>query len=83
MVFLEVVFVSGVRRAAGIFASQTRRFSAAILGGLQRKATQYASKKAARAVCNACENDFFYSIRSKISSLRSMPPSLSAGPRER
>ncbi len=49
----------------------------------QGKATQYASKKAARAECDGCENDFFYSIRSKISSLRSMPPSLSAGPRER
>ena len=46
----------------------------------QGKATQYASKKAARAEYNG---DFFYSIRSKISSLRSMPPSLSAGPRER
>ena len=37
---------------------QARRFSAAILGGLQGKATQYASKKTARAVCNDYENGF-------------------------
>ena len=40
------------------FCPQTRRFSAAILGGLQGKATQYASKKTARAVCNDYENGF-------------------------
>jgi hypothetical protein len=40
------------------FCSQTRRFSAAILSGLQGKATQYAGKKAVRAVCNAYENGF-------------------------
>ncbi|MFR3584720.1 MAG: hypothetical protein ACLTV3_00455 [Faecalibacterium prausnitzii] len=43
---------------ARIFAPQTRQFSAAILGGLQGKSTQYASKKTAQAVCNAYENGF-------------------------
>ena len=43
-----------------IFAPQARRFSAAILGGLQGKATQYASKKAIQAGCNAYENGFWY-----------------------
>ena len=35
------------------FCPQTRRFPAAILGGLQGEATPYASKKTAQAVCNA------------------------------
>jgi hypothetical protein len=43
---------------ARIFAPQTRQFSAAILGGLQGKSTQYAGKKTAQAVCNAYENGF-------------------------
>ena len=40
------------------FYPQTRRFSAAILGGLQGEATQYTDKKTAQAVCNAYENGF-------------------------
>ena len=38
------------------FYPQTRRFPAAILGGLQGEATQYTDKKTAQAVCNAYEN---------------------------
>jgi len=41
-----------------IFAPQARRFSAALLGGLQGKATQYAGKKAIQAGYNAYENGF-------------------------
>lgn len=40
------------------FYPQTRRFPAAILGGLQGEATQYTDKKTAQAVCNAYENGF-------------------------
>ena len=40
------------------FCRQARRFPEAILGGLQGKATQYAGKKAVRAVCNAYETGF-------------------------
>ena len=54
----EVVSIARVRRINEIFCPQARRFSAAILGGLQGKATQYAGKKAVRAVCNAYENGF-------------------------
>jgi len=84
----EAVFVSGVRRMTRIFAPQTRRFSAAILGGLQGEATQYASKKTAQAVCNAYENGFFGAVpdKQKVSvslSKRQRPginPKLSAVP---
>ena len=41
-----------------IFAPQTRRFSAAILGGLQGKTTQYASEKTAQMVRIGYENSF-------------------------
>ena len=40
------------------FYPQTRRFPAAILGGLQGEATQYTDKKTAQAVYNAYENGF-------------------------
>ena len=40
----EAAFASRVHQTARI-CPQARRFSAAILGGLQGKATQYASKK--------------------------------------
>ena len=40
------------------FRRQTRRFSAAILGGLQGKTTQYASEKTAQMVRNGYENSF-------------------------
>ena len=40
------------------FCRQARRVPDAILGGLQGKATQYASKKAIQAGCNAYENGF-------------------------
>ena len=40
------------------FYPQTRRFPAAIIGGLQGEATQYTDKKTAQAVCNAYENGF-------------------------
>ena len=54
----EAVFIARVCRVGEAFRRQTRRFSAAILGGLQGKSTQYAGKKAVRAVCNAYENGF-------------------------
>ena len=41
------------------FCPYTRRFLAAILGGLQGETTQYASKKAVRTVYNAYENGFW------------------------
>ena len=40
------------------FRRQTRRFSAAILGGLQGETTQYASEKTAQMVRNGYENSF-------------------------
>ena len=40
------------------FCRQARRFPAAILSGLQGKATQYAGKKTAQTVRNGYENNF-------------------------
>ena len=67
----EAVFVSRVLRMTRIFAPQTRRFSAAILGGLQGKSTQYAGKKAVQTVCNAYENGFL--CGTKKAAPRSVP----------
>ena len=53
------------------FCPQTRRFSAAILGGLQGKSTQYAGKKTVQTVCNAYENGFL--CGTKKAAPRSVP----------
>ena len=89
MVFLEVVFVSGGAPSGGNFCFADKAIFRSNPWWIARESNAVCEQKGRSGGVQCLRERLLlqhllsYSIRSKISSLRSMPPSLSAGPRER